>query len=85
MTTANSFRVLPTSGREKRSLKATFQLMRIESDMLIEVITYLAQAGVTGLPLHDAVLVAQSKAEVAARAMQAPFERGAALRARSFR
>ena len=53
-----------------------FQLMRIESDMLIEVITYLAQARVTALPLHDAVLVAESKADVAARAMQAIFERG---------
>ncbi len=53
-----------------------FQLMRIESDMLIEVITYLAQAGVTALPLHDAVLVAKSKADIAARAMQAVFARG---------
>lgn len=55
-----------------------FQLMRIESDMLIEVITYLAQAGITALPLHDAVLVAESAADVAARAMQAVFERGTA-------
>ncbi|WP_354085315.1 hypothetical protein [Bradyrhizobium sp. S3.3.6] len=53
-----------------------FQLMRIESDMLIEVTTYLAQAGVTALPLHDAVLVAKSKADTAARAMQAVFKRG---------
>ncbi|WP_225144132.1 hypothetical protein [Bradyrhizobium sp. BRP20] len=52
-----------------------FQLMRIESDMLIEVITYLAQAGITALPLHDAVLVAKSKADVAAKEMQAIFTR----------
>ncbi|WP_247515650.1 hypothetical protein [Bradyrhizobium sp. 190] len=52
-----------------------FQLMRIESDMLIEVITHLFGAGVTALPLHDAVLVAESKADVAANAMQAVFER----------
>ncbi len=50
--------------------------MRIESDMLIEVITYLAQAAVTALPLHDAVLVAKSKADIAARAMQTVFTRG---------
>jgi hypothetical protein len=50
-----------------------FQLMRIESDMLIGVITHLASLGVTALPLHDAVLVAESKADVAAGAMQAAF------------
>lgn len=50
-----------------------FQLMRIESDMLISVITHLASVGITALPLHDAVLVAESKAYVAADAMQAAF------------
>lgn len=53
-----------------------FQLMRIESDMLIGVITHLASLGVTALPLHDAVLVAESKADVAADAMQAAFSMG---------
>jgi hypothetical protein len=52
-----------------------FQLMRIESDMLIEVVTYLAGAGVTALPLHDAVLVAESKADVAKNAMQGTFQK----------
>lgn len=50
-----------------------FQLMRIESDMLVGVITHLASLGVTALPLHDAVLVAESKADVAADAMQDAF------------
>ncbi|WP_338310424.1 hypothetical protein [Bradyrhizobium ottawaense] len=50
-----------------------FQLLRIESDMLIGIITHLASLGVTALPLHDAVLVAESKANVAADAMQAAF------------
>lgn len=50
-----------------------FQLMRIESDMLIGIITHLASLGVTALPLHDAVLVAESKAHVAKDAMQAAF------------
>ncbi|WP_338312909.1 hypothetical protein [Bradyrhizobium sp. TM239] len=50
-----------------------FELMRIESDMLIGIITHLASLGVTALPLHDAVLVAESKAHVAADAMQAAF------------
>lgn len=52
-----------------------FQLMRIESDMLIEVLTELASAGVTALPLHDAVLVAKSHADVAQKTMGAVFER----------
>lgn len=51
-----------------------FQLMRIESDMLIEVLTELASAGVTALPLHDAVLVAKSHADVAQKTMGAVFE-----------
>lgn len=50
-----------------------FQLMRIESDILIKVITHLSSVGVTALPLHDAVLVAESKVDVAADAMQAAF------------
>lgn len=50
-----------------------FQLMRIESDMLIGVIAHLTSLGVTALPLDDAVLVAESKAYVAADTMQAAF------------
>ena len=49
--------------------------MRIESDMLIEVVTHLFGAGVTALPLHDAVLVAELKADFAANTMQAAFEK----------
>jgi len=52
-----------------------FQLMRIESDMLIEVLTELSAAGVTALPLHDAVLVAKSHASVAQETMEAVFRR----------
>lgn len=61
-----------------------FQLMRIESDMLIGIITHLASIGVTALPLHDAVLVAESKAYVAAGAMQAASAWGRDLPARLF-
>ncbi|SCB25884.1 hypothetical protein GA0061099_1003659 [Bradyrhizobium yuanmingense] len=53
-----------------------FQLMRIESDMLIGIITHLANVGVTALPLHDAVLVSESKAYAAADEMQAAFSMG---------
>lgn len=52
-----------------------FQLMRLESDMLIEVLTELSAAGVTALPLHDAVLVAKSHAGVAQETMRAVFQR----------
>lgn len=50
-----------------------FQLMRIESDMLISVLTHLFSNGITALPLHDAVLVARSHAEAAREAMQHEF------------
>ncbi|GLR93605.1 hypothetical protein GCM10007858_12320 [Bradyrhizobium liaoningense] len=52
-----------------------FQLMRIESDMLIEVLTELSAARVTALPLHDAVLVAEAHAGVAQETMGAVFQR----------
>jgi hypothetical protein len=51
-----------------------FKLMRFESDMLIPVITQLFQEGITALPLHDAVLVAKSRAQSAKEAMQAEFQ-----------
>lgn len=51
-----------------------FKLMRFESDMLIAVITPLFQEGITALPLHDAVLVAKSRAPLAKEAMQAEFQ-----------
>jgi hypothetical protein len=47
--------------------------MRIESDMLIPVIIHLFKEGITALPLHDAVLVAQSRASAAMETMQAEF------------
>jgi hypothetical protein len=50
-----------------------FQLFRIESDMLISVLTHLFKNGITALPLHDAVLVARSHAEAAREAMQHEF------------
>lgn len=52
-----------------------FRLMRVESDMLISVVTALFKSGVTALPLHDAVLVARSQADTAKDFMQAEFER----------
>ncbi|WP_027569513.1 hypothetical protein [Bradyrhizobium sp. URHA0013] len=52
-----------------------FQLMRIESDMLIAVLAELSAAGVTALPLHDAVLVAEAHAGVAQETMGAVFQR----------
>jgi hypothetical protein len=52
-----------------------FQLMRTESDMIIEVTTQLFKQGITALPLHDAVLVAKSCAVAAQREMQDEFER----------
>jgi hypothetical protein len=39
-----------------------FELMRIESDMLIAVVTALFKRGITALPLHDSVLTARISA-----------------------
>lgn len=50
-----------------------FELMRIESDMLISIVAHLFKKGITALPLHDAVLVARSHAETAQRLMQDEF------------
>lgn len=52
-----------------------FELMRLESDMIIEVTLLLFKQGITALPLHDAVLVADRDAIAAQKVMQAEFER----------
>ena len=51
-----------------------YQLMWIESDILISVITILFKMGITALPLHDAVLVARSHAEAAKDVMEQALE-----------
>jgi hypothetical protein len=51
-----------------------FRLMWIESEILIDVVTRLASIGVSALPLHDAVLVAKSKAGLAADVMRQSFK-----------
>ncbi len=40
-----------------------FSLFRTESDILLEALRMLRDAGVTALPLHDAVLVSESAAD----------------------
>jgi hypothetical protein len=50
-----------------------YHLMWLESEMLIAVISKLAKMGITALPLHDAVLVAGSKIDIAAATMQEEF------------
>jgi hypothetical protein len=47
-----------------------FQLMRIESDILIGVVSHLFKGGIPALPLHDAVLVGRSHAETAKEVME---------------
>ncbi|QLH73978.1 hypothetical protein HZF03_22760 [Rhodopseudomonas palustris] len=54
-----------------------FELMRAESDIIIDVTTQLFKQGITALPLHDAVLVAESRAVAAQKVMQDEFERRA--------
>jgi hypothetical protein len=51
-----------------------FQLMRHESDLLVSVVTALFKDGVTALPLHDSVLVAQSHAAMAKGFMEQEFK-----------
>ena len=50
-----------------------FELMHIESEMLIAVVTHLFKNGIVALPLHDAVLVAASHACIAQAAMEDEF------------
>jgi hypothetical protein len=52
-----------------------FQLMRIESDMLIVAVTALFKQGITALPLHDSVLTARSHGEAAKSVLEAVFRR----------
>jgi hypothetical protein len=52
-----------------------FELMRLESDIIIEVTLQLSKQGITALPLHDAVLVGESRAVAAQTMMQCEFER----------
>jgi len=52
-----------------------FELMRSESDIIIEVTRLLFKLGITALPLHDAVLVGESRAVAAQAVMQGEFER----------
>lgn len=53
-----------------------YSFMRIESDLLIRVMTNLAAMGHVSLPLHDAVLVAKSNVDAAAQIMREAFEAG---------
>lgn len=53
-----------------------FSLMKIESDLLIRVMTNLAARGCVCLPLHDAVIVGASHVKMAAEVMQEAFETG---------
>lgn len=50
-----------------------FRLMNIEAGILISVLLRLFAQGITALPLHDSVIVAQSHEEAARDAMQAAF------------
>ncbi|MFT4096116.1 MAG: hypothetical protein QM651_03275 [Rhodoblastus sp.] len=56
------------SGPEKRAIG--YRLMRIESDIIVRACLELAAQGITALPIHDAVLVARSKAMIAAGVLE---------------
>jgi hypothetical protein len=51
-----------------------FELMRIESDMSVALVTHLFKIGITALPLHDSVLVARSRASTAKALMEEMFK-----------
>lgn len=52
-----------------------FQLFRKESDIMLETLRLCRESGLVALPVHDAVLVAESRAEDAKRVMLEAFER----------
>lgn len=51
------------------------RLMRVESDILIDVLLTLMDEGITALPVHDAIVVASSKKERATCAMVEAFKK----------
>lgn len=57
-----------------------FRLLKIESEMLIAVVSSLNSLGTTALPLHDAVLVPRSKADTAKAVMEDAFEARSGVR-----
>jgi hypothetical protein len=50
------------------------KLMHIESSMMVDALARLAAQGIIGLPVHDAVLVRASAADLAKEAMEASAE-----------
>jgi hypothetical protein len=50
-----------------------FELMFMESEILIPTVTHLFKTGIAALPLHDAVLVAKPHAKAAKAAMEYAF------------
>lgn len=50
-----------------------FELMFIESEILIATVLHLFERGISALPLHDAVLVAKPHAKAAKAAMEQAF------------
>jgi hypothetical protein len=49
--------------------------MRIESDILVATLLNLNKRGITALPLHDAVLVAEPYAQIAKATLQRESKR----------
>jgi hypothetical protein len=52
-----------------------YRLMRIESDLLIKIVTRLSAENIVALPLHDSVLVAKPFAARAKNLMEVEFKR----------
>ena len=52
-----------------------YHLMRIESDILIQILARLRDESIVALPLHDSVLVAKKFASRAKKLMEAEFKR----------
>jgi hypothetical protein len=51
-----------------------FRDMFIESEILVDVLLQLLDRGITALPVHDAVIVARSKAPMAKEVMLSVFQ-----------
>jgi hypothetical protein len=51
--------------------RLSLKFMRIESELLIDILLRLKRLGVVALPIHDCLLVAESKAAIAKEVMEA--------------
>jgi hypothetical protein len=57
------------------------RLQKLESDILIRVLLALREMGIVGLPIHDAIIVGEERADAVERMMMVEFEKATGVKA----